>query len=47
MRFGERDEIWANFILTKNHAITLFNEKDFNINENPLNFNKRTKEHKF
>ena len=38
---------WAKFILTKNHAITLFNEKELNFNEKPVNFNKMTKQLKF
>ena len=39
---------WTKFILTKNHAIILFNEKELNINEKTLKFFiKRTKELKF
>ena len=34
---------WAKFILTKSHVITLFNDKELNINEKPLNFNKNEK----
>jgi len=36
-------KVWAKFILIKNHAINLFNEKDLDFNEKLLNFNKNDK----